>query len=195
MSPRIDITAIRRDQIIDAARQIIVAEGINAVTIARIAEQADVSRGVVTYHFTDKQEILHDVLKAAMHDANVASKTLMAPGSSDDLAAMAQRVADLADSENDWWHIYVAFLDRSTTDDFYRRELAWITRHYIGALTKTFGSHSRAVIVMALLQGLAIQRLADSELSLDNVGNEMAELFRPWRDRAVAVGDEKGAIA
>jgi AcrR family transcriptional regulator len=181
VSPRIDITAIRRQQIIDAVRRIIAREGLAAVTIARIAEEADVSRGVVTYHFERKNEILHDVLRAAMRDSNEAGATLVVDGSAWGLASMTERLAELALSDNDWWRIYVAFLGAAQTDDFYRSELKWANQHYTDALEKTLGSRERAIVLIALLQGLTMLRLVDAELPLRKVIPEIANLLSAWQ--------------
>jgi AcrR family transcriptional regulator len=188
VSPRIDIGSIRRQQIIDAVRRIIAREGLAAVTIARIAEEADVSRGVVTYHFEHKNEILHDVLRAAMRDSNEAGGTLVVEGSARGLASMTERLTELASSDNDWWRIYVAFLAAARSDEFYRAELAWANAHYTDALEKIVGSRERAVIVMALLQGLTMQKLVDSDLPLSDVIPEIAELLSAWQ----GIGPDEG---
>jgi AcrR family transcriptional regulator len=188
LTPRIDIGSIRRQQIIDAVRRIIAREGLAAVTIARIAQEADVSRGVVTYHFEHKNEILHDVLRAAMRDSNEAGGTLVVEGSASGLASMTERLTELASSDNDWWRIYVAFLAAARTDDFYRAELAWANSHYTDALEKIVGSRERAIIVMAMLQGLTMQRLVDSELPMSAVIPEIAELLSAWQ----GIGPEDG---
>jgi AcrR family transcriptional regulator len=178
---RIDITAIRREQIIDAVRRIIVQEGLDAVTIARIAEEADVSRGVVTYHFDHKEQILHDVLRAAMRDANEASATFSVPRTARDLASMAERIAELSRSDNDWWRIYVAFLANAQTSDFYRSELAWVNRHYAQALGQVVDTPGRALTLLALMQGLAIQRMLDPEPPIEEVVSEIASLLEGWQ--------------
>jgi AcrR family transcriptional regulator len=192
VSARIDINAIRREQVIEAVRRIIVRDGLDAVTIARIAAEADVSRGVVTYHFEHKEEILHDVLRAAMRDANEASETIRIERTAWDIASMAERVAQLADSENDWWRIYVAFLAQAQTSDFYRSELAWVNRHYAEALERIVGNRARAVAIVALLQGLAVQRLVDPDLPVQDVVPEIASLLQAWQG-SLAPGDVVGS--
>jgi AcrR family transcriptional regulator len=47
----------RREQLIDAALVIAAGEGISAITIRRVAEQAGVALGVVHYCFQDKDEL------------------------------------------------------------------------------------------------------------------------------------------
>src|SRR5262245_23083656 len=64
---RVDIRSIRRRQILDAAEQLAAQKGWTETTIADICQAADVSTGVVTRHFQNKDEImlaaLEDILE------------------------------------------------------------------------------------------------------------------------------------
>lgn len=55
------IERARHRQIIDAAAEVVATVGYGHTTLARIAEQAETSKGVVTYHFSGKDEILREV--------------------------------------------------------------------------------------------------------------------------------------
>jgi AcrR family transcriptional regulator len=54
----IDIPALRRDQIIDAAVAVIAEQGIQNLSLSEIEKKADMSRGQLTYYFPAKEEIL-----------------------------------------------------------------------------------------------------------------------------------------
>ncbi|HLR96804.1 MAG TPA: TetR/AcrR family transcriptional regulator [Jiangellaceae bacterium] len=51
----------RRDQIIQAAAEVVSEVGYANASTARIAERAGISKGVITYHFESKDEILRSV--------------------------------------------------------------------------------------------------------------------------------------
>jgi AcrR family transcriptional regulator len=180
MTARIDVSALRREQIVSVVRDIIVRESLESVTIARIASEAGVSRGVVTYHFESKEEIIHEAVRAAMHDANKAADALAVEGSAHDLASLAERVAALGGSGNDWWHIYVALLGLAERDSFMRSELAWANRYYRAALARMVGSDARATILLAVLQGLAMQRLVGGDEALGDITAELVSLLEHW---------------
>ncbi len=59
---RINIAQIRRDQIIDAAIRVMATKGWGETSIDEITSEAGVSRGLVSYHFKDKAELLSGVL-------------------------------------------------------------------------------------------------------------------------------------
>jgi AcrR family transcriptional regulator len=59
---RLDINAIRRRQIIDAAVAVMAEKGWAETSIDEATRRAEVSRGLVSYHFKDKADLLSGVL-------------------------------------------------------------------------------------------------------------------------------------
>jgi len=55
---RVDVRSIRRDQILDAAEHLVARRGWAQTSFAEICREAGVSNGVLTYHFTDKEDLL-----------------------------------------------------------------------------------------------------------------------------------------
>ncbi|MFL5328945.1 MAG: TetR family transcriptional regulator C-terminal domain-containing protein [Gemmataceae bacterium] len=55
---RIDVAAVRRDEIIDAAAAIIAEEGIQNLSLSGIEARTGMSRGQLTYYFSEKEQIL-----------------------------------------------------------------------------------------------------------------------------------------
>jgi len=56
-------TAIRRSEIVDATIRVMARRGWNETSIDEITKEARVSRGLVSYHFRDKNELLSGVLQ------------------------------------------------------------------------------------------------------------------------------------
>jgi AcrR family transcriptional regulator len=56
--PRIDVASIRREQIVDAATDIIASRGIQHLSLSAIEAETGMSRGQLTYYFKAKEEIL-----------------------------------------------------------------------------------------------------------------------------------------
>lgn len=57
------IEAARRGQIVDAAIEVIASIGYAQASLARIAEHAGISKGVISYHFADKDHLIRQVLE------------------------------------------------------------------------------------------------------------------------------------
>jgi len=65
---RVDVHAIRREQILSAAERLLAQKGWSQTTFADICKEAGISNGVLTYHFKDKDEILLAVLQKVSCD-------------------------------------------------------------------------------------------------------------------------------
>lgn len=61
-NPRTFIEQARRAQVVEAAAQVVAEAGYARASLARIAEHAGISKGVLTYHFSSKDEILREVV-------------------------------------------------------------------------------------------------------------------------------------
>lgn len=58
----------RRAQIVAAARALVAEGGLPALTIAALEKRLAFTRGVITYHFVDKDEIVGAVLESTVDD-------------------------------------------------------------------------------------------------------------------------------
>src|SRR5688572_18339107 len=81
---------LRRGQIIAAARAVVAEGGLEALTIAALEERLGFTRGVITYHFRDKDEIVDAVLASAV--AEIDAATLAEVGASQDFEAKVEAV-------------------------------------------------------------------------------------------------------
>lgn len=64
---------LRRSQIVGAAREIVAGEGLEALTIGALEKRLGFSRGVISYHFRDKGEIVEAVLESALGEIDRAT--------------------------------------------------------------------------------------------------------------------------
>jgi len=61
-------TKATRLKLLNAARQIFVEKGFDAATIDDITERADVGKGTFYYYFSDKQDIIADLINGVIHE-------------------------------------------------------------------------------------------------------------------------------
>jgi len=54
-----------QDQILDAVMAVIVREGVRGASMRNVAEEADVSLGLISYHFDDKRSLIEAAFKRA----------------------------------------------------------------------------------------------------------------------------------
>lgn len=62
------IESARRAQIVEAAIEVIADEGYGKASFARIAERAGISPGLISYHFTNKEELLAQIVSEVSGD-------------------------------------------------------------------------------------------------------------------------------
>jgi AcrR family transcriptional regulator len=179
---RLDVGGVRRHQIVMAVRKLVATEGAGAVTIARIAAAMGTSRGVVNHHFKNKDEILRAALQSAVKDASAATDQIVAE--STDLASITALVVRLASSGSDWWQVYIAFLADATHDEFAKTMIQETDRNFRKNLARTLGDEARAAVVLALMKGLALQRVADETFDTEGALMAASELLAPWRGNA-----------
>lgn len=64
---------LRRHQIVAAARALVAEQGLEALTFAALEQRLHFTRGVITWHFENKDAILRAVLEAAIADVDRAA--------------------------------------------------------------------------------------------------------------------------
>lgn len=64
--PKAILRAMRREQILETAGQLVASEGLGAMTIGALEKRLTFSRGVITYHFQNKEEIVRTLFKNAI---------------------------------------------------------------------------------------------------------------------------------
>jgi TetR/AcrR family transcriptional repressor of bet genes len=56
------ISEIRRQELIEAAYQLLITEGLPSLTVERVARQAGVSKGIIHHYFRDKKQLIEGAL-------------------------------------------------------------------------------------------------------------------------------------
>ncbi|TDU88861.1 TetR family transcriptional regulator [Kribbella voronezhensis] len=76
---------VRRAELVQAAIRVATREGLAATTTRRIAQELDISVGIVHYCFRSKEELLHEVIRVITEAQIVAAREAIVPGA--DLAS------------------------------------------------------------------------------------------------------------
>lgn len=122
-------TEVRRQLVIDAARDLIADKGLFNVVIRDISKTCGVSPGTITYHFKGLEEVLMEVVKAETADFYVPLQEA-ARGSEDPGKELVFFLEGLFGSDQDTrrhWLIWLDFWAAAARDDRYGR---WMNEHY-----------------------------------------------------------------
>lgn len=180
----------RRDQLVGCAIDAIVELGFQGTSVAEVARRAGVSKGVVTYHFAAKDDLIH----AVVADIFGSIRECMEPR----LKAVAPEefVAAYTTAWVDYYRthtrnmlaiieIWFSFRDESGRlrfgADAAAAELAGV-EHILklgqaSGRLRVFDARVMAVTIKGALDRLLVQLTADPDLDLEAYGTELVALF------------------
>ncbi|GAA3003037.1 TetR/AcrR family transcriptional regulator [Actinokineospora diospyrosa] len=152
-----------RERILRAVLRVIAAEGVAGVTNRRIAREAEVSLGSITYHFATQSDLLRESLLLFVHEETTRLAALaQQPATVEQAAVLVQQVIESLPSELAPFELYLqAARDPSLRDAASRCFAAYDAL----ALTvlKALGLPNPEPLtapVVALVAGMQLRRLA-----------------------------------
>lgn len=110
---------LRRSQILDAARSIVAVEGLAKLTFGELEKRLAFSRGVITYHFKNKDDIVYALLDDAIRQIGAAAQDAVdaATEPGDAVVAAVRAMVDGFLRHRDATHVLVSFWGRLQSDD------------------------------------------------------------------------------
>ncbi|WP_035462292.1 TetR/AcrR family transcriptional regulator [Alicyclobacillus macrosporangiidus] len=175
-----------RKRLIDAAYQVLAANGYEATSIKDIARKAGLSPGLVHYYFTSKEDLLAAVVREATEEYYARMERLRQSVNGDELANAA-----LAESKErvrthpDWYRLrYELFVLglRHTTIQEGVKELLLRGKEGIEEAIQAIAGQSVpnaaaiSAILLACFDGLALQSLIDPEFDLDGAYRVLSQM-------------------
>ena len=180
----------RRDQLVDCAIDALVEIGFQRTSVGEVARRAGVSKGVVTYHFPAKDDLIFAVA-THIFDSMVA---FLDPG--DEAVAPETFVAAYITAWVEYYRaqtryllaiaeIWANFRDKHGRRVFgaatQARELADVEAYLklgqASGYLRAFDARVMAVSMKSALDALTSQLLADPDLDLEAYGAELVALF------------------
>jgi AcrR family transcriptional regulator len=165
----------RRGQIVAAARRLVAEQGLDALTFGALEDRLSFTRGVITYHFASKDEIVRAVFASAIEEIDAAVKSeVQASASIEDkirsvLRANVRGFVDRAEAGR----VLLSFWGRLSSDAEARRLNAELFARYRARSTKLLrdaigaGSIARvdpkpmAGLLVGIVLGIAMQHYFD----------------------------------
>ncbi len=180
----------RRDQFVDCAIDAIVDLGFQGTSVAEVARRAGVSKGVVTYHFSAKDDLIYatvahifDSMKAFLEDRlrGTTPETFVADYITAWVAYFRTHTRYVLAVGEIWSNFRDETGHRHFGPQAVEGELA-IVQHVLelgqadGSLG-TFSARVTTVSIKAALDALVGQLAGDPELDLEAYGAELVTLF------------------
>ncbi len=137
---------LRRGQIVAIARKIVADDGLEALTIGSLEARLAFSRGVITYHFQNKDDIVHAVLESALEEINGSTAAQAATGLSHEerLRAMLRTYIRGFIEHVEATRILLSFWGRITSDKRARAANASLYASYRDGIAQLIKAGRRA---------------------------------------------------
>ncbi|MGH2600962.1 MAG: TetR/AcrR family transcriptional regulator [Dehalococcoidia bacterium] len=186
------IDAARRAQIVGAAIETIAAVGYGHASLARIAERLRISKGVISYHFAGKDELIREVVNEVYATAGAFVEPRLTAESSAAGVLRAYIEAEVA-----FMRAYPAHL-RAMVEIFTNFRTAEGKLYYDGVSEeeqrlavveeilvsgqrsgafRAFPARVMAIAVSGAIDGVLLQWMANPDLDLELCARELATLF------------------
>jgi AcrR family transcriptional regulator len=180
-----DVARLRREQIVEAAVEIITSQGLHNLSLSKIETRAGMKRGQLTYYFPTKEDILLAVfdrllllLCEQIAEGQNPDETRGVPNVWDCVQKMLQGVLYAPPKFGREFHtLQYTFLAQIAHRDDFRQKLASVYREWRqgmaghwqvsakpgAALAKNVSGQTVSSFVQALMHGLTIQLAADPD--------------------------------
>jgi TetR/AcrR family transcriptional regulator, transcriptional repressor of bet genes len=158
--PKVVDHAQRRRELVAATWAVVAAEGIEAATVRRIAEEAGCTTGRITHYFADKEEVLVAALRQVHRAAG--KRMLAAIGSRSGRAALRAVLAEALPLDEERileWRVWLAFWGSAATSTRLQAEQHERYREWRGLL-------NRVLATAQLPAGIDLDRLVDQIVAL-----------------------------
>ena len=182
----------RRAQIVAAAIDTIAELGYGQASLARIAERAGTSKGVISYHFASKDDLIREITAevVAKGEAYMAPRILAETSGRGMLRAYIEsNLAFMRDHRN---HL-VAFLDiffnardddgrplvEEKALDYMVTSLEQVLAHFqaLGQFRPDFDPHAMAMAIRGAIDQVPPQLTRHPDLDIDGYARELVTLF------------------
>jgi AcrR family transcriptional regulator len=171
--PKVVDHAQRRRELVAATWAVVAAEGIEAATVRRIAEEAGCTTGRITHYFADKEEVLVAALRQVHRAAG--KRMLAAAGPRSGLEALRAVLAEALPLDQERileWRVWLAFWGSAATSASLQAEQHQRYREWRGLLKRVLATAQLSADVdldrlvdqiVALVDGFGLQGVLDPQ--------------------------------
>ncbi len=186
------IEEARRRQIVETAIQTIATQGFSQASLAEIAKKAGISKGVISYHFSGKEDLVEEILRSLLSKPAefVKERVSRFDKAPDKLRAYVEANFEFMKAHRDH---YVALVDlwghRGSPGESnpFNREAYEPSRHYLAHILEQGRERGElrhvpvpttASLIQATIDGVMLQWVLDEQaIDLDTSSQEVLEMI------------------
>jgi AcrR family transcriptional regulator len=184
------IETARRAQIVAAAIDTIAEAGYAGASFARIAERLGISRGLISYHFTGKDDLIKEVVHQAAEDAKAYIRPRILAESTgpgmlrayieSNLAFMGQHrnnVIAMIEIARSAEGRRIFYRDADVVDAVRALERGLTGFQTVGQFRPDFDPHVMAIAVRAAIEAASPRLALSPEFNIDHYAREIVAVF------------------
>jgi AcrR family transcriptional regulator len=189
-SARTFIETARRTQIVTAAIDVIAEASYAGASFARIAERLGISRGLISYHFAGKDDLIKQVVRQAAEEAKAYIRPrILAESTGPGMvrAYIGSNLAFMRDHRNNVIAMIEIARSAEGRRNFYSdtdvvdavRALQNVLTGFqeAGQFRSDFDPHVMAIAIRAAIEAASPRLAMDAEFDIDNYASEIATTF------------------
>ena len=186
------IEEARRTQIIQCAIETISTIGYANASLAQIAKRAGISKGVISYHFADKDELIHEVLRKVLDEFKdyMRSRILAEENFAARLRAYIESNIGFMAARRDYvivlfeifshgrsWDAEGSSSDKAEYESGLKELEQLLRKGQRAGEFREFAPRVMAITIRQGIDGVCPQLIADPKLDLDSYATELANIF------------------
>jgi AcrR family transcriptional regulator len=185
-----------RDRLIEAAFRVVARDGLETASVKTIAAEADITPGLVHYHFTSKEAVIEAALRHGLEDYLArcnARRAAMPPHRQIETFFLAMRDIDEADRE--FFKVRLALASRAMTHAGLAETMAEINTAIVAELAMVFATAvsndavptdrdlALAATVQAALDGIMLMRMNNPSYPIEAAGEILESAVSTWMEQ------------
>ena len=174
-----------RFEILESCVKVISLEGVDSVTHRRVAQEASLSGGVVSYHFNTREELINETFKFHLEQLEVMGEAT-AENHTQTVTGFMNSVADFVKGDQDSPHLVTADYEMILYASRHK-DLAILIKNWEDKLAKNMARELKAMglsnsflyaqAIINLVRGFELECLINSSLEIDELKRRLRLLF------------------
>lgn len=193
--PKLGMEKVRKEQVIEAAKNCIIKKGISNLSMKDIAAEAKISTGIIYHYFKNKEDVLLQVLKESFRQSHELVLNTLEPlqTPSEKLISHLKNINSVPKENPDFYVLFLNYLGEANHHSEIRKILIKFLRNLKkysdNYLDEDFIEGNETVknfstIIYALGLGLGIMWAMDDQLyDIDEMEQSLTDLFSNYIDK------------
>jgi len=168
-----------REKILEATLNVLVETGFSNLSFSKIADEADISKSLISYHFNSKKELVSELLEW-MTEISLSEKREKKPGETD-LDYLMNLLLPEGEFERKIQRSILELGTMSPHNDDIAERIREMNRRFRteieDALPEVEDSQIKSELFLSTIEGIIIRReVLDEEIDVESLKNELRDL-------------------